>query len=51
MLLYDDIPNVINTTKIVGCFPTQLDDVNMDGAQGTIVQVSVTFSYDWTEEQ
>jgi hypothetical protein len=51
MQLYDDIPAVINTTKIVGCFPTQLDDVNMDGSQGTIVQVSVTFSYDWTEEQ
>jgi hypothetical protein len=50
MLLYDDIPNVIQETKIVGCFPTQLDDVNMEGSQGTIVQVSVTFSYDWTEE-
>ncbi len=51
MRLYDDIPNVINETKIVGCFPTQLDDVNMDGSQGSIVNVSVTFSYDWTEEQ
>lgn len=50
MRLYDDIPNVINETKIIGVFPTQLDDVNMDGSQGSIVQVSVTFSYDWTEE-
>lgn len=50
MLLYDDIPNVISQTKIVGCFPTQLDDVQMDGSQGSIVQVTVTFSYDWTEE-
>lgn len=49
--LYDDIPNIIQETKIVGCFPTQLDDVNMDGGQGTLVQVTCTFSYDWTEEQ
>ena len=50
ILLYDDIPAVISTTKVVGCFPTQLDDVSMDGSQGSIVQVSVTFSFDWTEE-
>jgi hypothetical protein len=50
MMLYDDIPNVINTSTIYGCFPTQLDDVAMNGAEGSVVQVSVTFSFDYTEE-
>jgi hypothetical protein len=47
--LYDDIPNIIETTKIIGCWPMQIDDVAMDGSQGTVVQVSCTFSFDWTE--
>lgn len=50
MFLYDDIPNIINETKIVGCFPTDMGEVAMDGGQGQAVQLTVTFSYDWTEE-
>ena len=50
MYLYDDIPNVINETKIVNCFPTAMDDLSMDGGQGQLVQLQCTFSYDWTEE-
>lgn len=49
MRLYDDVPNAIETSKIVGTFPTQVDDLSMDGSQGNIVMVSVTFSYDWVE--
>lgn len=50
MMLYDDIPAIILETKIVGMFPTQMDDVAFDGAAGTIVTSSITFSYDYTEE-
>jgi hypothetical protein len=48
--LYDDIPQVINTAIVYGVFPTEMAEVQMDGAAGTVIQVQMTFSYDYTLE-
>jgi len=50
MVLYDDAGNIVRTIRLFGLFPTNLADVTMDGSAGTAVSISVTFSYDFTEE-
>ncbi len=49
LTLYDDIPNVIDNQKIIGVFPTSLEDLSVDGGAGTILQFSVQLSFDWME--
>lgn len=51
MILYDDIPNVIQTSKIMGCFPISVDDLQLDGGQSAYAQYNITFSYDRVEDQ
>lgn len=48
--MYDDIPNLINSVIVYGVFPTDMAEVQLDGAAGTIIQTNVTFSYDFTLE-
>lgn len=48
--LYDDIPQLINSAIVYGVFPTEMAEVQMDGAAGTVIQVQMTFSYDYTLE-
>lgn len=50
IFLYDDIPNIINEVKVVGCWPKNLAEYSFDGAAGTIMQCSVEWSFDFTEE-
>lgn len=50
LLVYDDIPNIINTIKVFGLFPKQIDDQSFDGSNSNVITSSVTFSYDYTEE-
>ena len=50
MVVYDDIPNPINTATIFGLFPKQIDDQSFDGSNSNVISASVTFSYDYTEE-
>lgn len=47
--LYDDLPQIIKTTRVVGIFPTAVEDSNLDQTSG-IIQYAVTFSFDYTEE-
>lgn len=48
--MYDDIPNLVNSVVVYSVFPTEMAEVSLDGAAGTVVQLSVTFSYDFTLE-
>lgn len=50
LLVYDDIPNIINTIKVFGLFPKQIDDQSFDGSNSNVITSSVTFSYDYTVE-
>lgn len=49
LALYDDLPTIVRSIKLVNAFPTQLGDVTLDQSAG-IIQYQVTFSYDMTEE-
>lgn len=51
MILYDDVPNVVSQTLIVGIWPLSFDDLQLDGSQSTAAQYNVTFSFDYTIEQ
>lgn len=50
MELYDDIPNVTKTITLIGVFPIQIDDLQVDGSQSQAGVWSVTWSYDYTED-
>lgn len=50
LTMYDDLPQAARNIKLINAFPTSIDDVSLDQSSG-IVQYSVTFSYDYTEEK
>jgi hypothetical protein len=50
IVLYDDIPTVVRTIKVVNLWPLSFDDLQLDGSQSTSAQYSCSFSYDWVEE-
>lgn len=50
LLLYDDIPQVVRTINLYGCWPETFDDVSVDGQASGAVQVSLTLSYDFWED-
>lgn len=51
MVLYDDIPSEVKSIKLVGAWPETLDDSGVDGSQSAAVNISVTFSYDFIDEE
>lgn len=46
MILYDDTGAEVRKIRMFGVYPSSLQDVAVDGSQGAIVQVAITFSYD-----
>lgn len=50
LVLYDDLPKEVSNILLIGAFPIQVGDANLDSQSG-IVQYSVTFSYDYTEDR
>lgn len=51
LYLFDDKLQVIRQINLIGCFPTQVDDITLEGgAQGSIVTVGSNWSYDDVEE-
>ena len=46
LVLYDDVGNVIRTTRMEGFFPQTMDDAAVDGTSSTVVTIGVTFAYD-----
>lgn len=50
LLLYDDIPEVIRTINLYGCWPETIDDAAVDGQASGAVQISMTLSYDYFED-
>jgi hypothetical protein len=50
MVLYDDVPQVVQRLRLVGAWPESLDDTSVDSGQAGAVQFNVTFSYDYVDE-
>lgn len=46
--LMDDIPNVIKTVNLVGVYPLDLGDGQLDGGRSDIVPIPVRFAFDYT---
>ncbi len=51
LVLYDDIPQEIASLKLFGCWPETVDDSQMDNSSSGVVTTSVTFSYDFIDEE
>lgn len=50
LVLYDDIPQVVQTIELIGAWPESVDDIGVDNSQSGAVMTSVTFSYDFTRD-
>jgi len=50
LLLYNDIPQVVRTINLYGCWPETVDDTAVDGQASGAVQTSVTLSFDYFED-
>jgi len=48
--VYDNQGNISQTFIIAGAFPTDVGDVQLDGAASTALDVSITFSYDYISD-
>lgn len=48
LALYDDLPQVVRSIKMLGMFPLTVDDVSLDQSSG-VVTYSVSFSFDFAE--
>ncbi len=51
IILYTDAPAVAKTVLVRNMWPQAIQDVNLDGGNGAgMVQLGITWSYDWTED-
>lgn len=48
--LYDNAGAVVRTIVLVGAFPTAIGEVALDGAQSTIIDLNMTFSFDYIDD-
>jgi hypothetical protein len=48
-ITYNDLPAVTDITRMYGLFPTELNDVQLDGSTGEIVFLEVQFAYAYTQ--
>ena len=49
LVLYDNQPSAVRTIMIYGMWPETVDDLSLEQAS-TAGFLSITFSYDWTDE-
>jgi hypothetical protein len=48
--LYDNAGAVVRTIVLVGAFPTAIGEVALDGAQSTVIDLNMTFSFDYVDD-
>lgn len=48
--VYDNQGNISQTIILAGCFLTDIADVTFDGAASTVVDLSLTFSFDYVND-
>jgi hypothetical protein len=50
IVVYNDLPEVVRTTNIIGMWPETINEVQLDGGQSGLVQLSMAMRYDyWTD--
>lgn len=50
IVLYDDLPSVQRTINIYGLWPSEVADIELNGGESAIVQMNVTWQYDWVDD-
>lgn len=50
LVLYDDLPQQVRAIRLIGAWPETIDDSQIDSSSSQAVMTSVTFSYDYFEE-
>lgn len=48
--LYDNAGNITNTQMIVGAWPQDIQEVQLNGAESQAVEISITFSFDYIDD-
>lgn len=48
--LYDNAGNITSTQIIVGAWPQDINEVQLNGAESQAVEISVTFSFDYVDD-
>ena len=48
--LYDNAGETMQTVKLVGAFPTTMTEINLDGAQSAVIDISMGFSFDYIDD-
>lgn len=47
LVSYNDLPEVADITRIYGMWPTNMNDVQLDGSTGDIIFQEIEFAYDY----
>lgn len=45
IVLYNDVPEVMRTTNLIGLYPETVAEVQMDGGQSGLITLQITFKY------
>lgn len=48
--LYDNAGAVILTLKMAGSFPTAMNEIQLDGAQSSVIDLGMTLSFDYIDD-
>lgn len=48
--LYDNAGNVSQTIILAGAFPTDINQVQLDGSQNTVIELQIGFSFDYLND-
>jgi hypothetical protein len=51
MVVYNDLPQVARTIQIVGLWPAEVADVELDGGASNLVTLSITWSFDYVYDK
>lgn len=50
LTLYDDKGSVARSVRMFNVWPTNLQPGQLDGGANSVVEITCTFSYDWTQD-
>jgi hypothetical protein len=45
IVLYNDIPEVVRTTNLIGLYPETVNEVSLDGGASNLITLQITFKY------
>lgn len=51
VVVYNDKPEVVRTCRVRGFWPDVITEVQLDGGQSGLVQLAITFAYDYWDDE